>query len=143
VIGNVLVDVDHIGIAVIDLEEAVERYRATLGIAPHHSETIEDQGVNEVLFKAGTSYIQLLEPTGPDTPVGRFIAKRGAGVHHIGYRVGDINATLAHLKELAVPLIDEVPRIGSMGNTIAFAHPKGFEGVLVELVQAREDLPDS
>lgn len=133
-----LIDVDHIGIAVADLEESVEHYRAALGVAPFHSETIEEQGVREVLFKAGTSFIQLLEPLGPDTPVGKFIAKRGPGVHHIGYRVGDVAQTLAHLRGEGVPLVDEVPRIGSMGNTIAFVHPKGFEGVLVELVQARD-----
>lgn len=132
-----LVDIDHVGIAVVNLDASVEHYRATLGVAPFHSETIEDQGVREVLFRAGTSFIQLLEPLGPDTPVGKFIAKKGPGVHHIGYRVGDVAQTLAHLRGEGVPLVDEAPRIGSMGNTIAFVHPKGFEGVLVELVQAR------
>lgn len=132
-----LVDIDHVGIAVVNLDASVEHYRSTLGVAPFHSETIEDQGVREVLFRAGTSFIQLLEPLGPDTPVGKFIAKKGPGVHHIGYRVGDVAQTLAHLRGEGVPLVDEAPRIGSMGNTIAFVHPKGFEGVLVELVQAR------
>ena len=132
-----LIDVDHIGIAVTSLDESVEHYRATLGVAPFHSETIEDQGVREVLFRAGTSFIQLLEPLGPDTPVGKFISKKGPGVHHIGYRVGDVAQTLAHLRGEGVPLVDETPRTGSMGNTIAFVHPKGFEGVLVELVEAR------
>ena len=132
-----LTDIDHIGIAVADLDEAVEHYRTTLGLAPDHSETIESQGVREVLFKAGTSYIQLLEPLGPETPVGKYIEKWGAGVHHVGYRVDDIAATLAHLKTEGVPLIDEVPRIGSLGNTIAFVHPRGFDNVLVELVEER------
>lgn len=130
-----LVDIDHIGIAVTNLDEAVEHYRATLGVSPFHSETIEAQGVNEVLFEAGTSFIQLLEATGPDTPVGKFIARNGPGVHHVGYRVDDVAATLEHFKSLGVPLVDQEPRIGSMENIIAFAHPKGFEGVLVELVQ--------
>ena len=130
-----LTDIDHIGIAVTDLDEAVEHYRKALDLSPHHAETIESQGVNEVLFKAGTSFIQLLEPTGPDTPVGTFIAKRGPGVHHVGYRVDNVVDTLAHMKAEGVRLIDEVPRIGSMNNTIAFIHPKGFEGVLVELVE--------
>jgi methylmalonyl-CoA/ethylmalonyl-CoA epimerase len=133
-----LVDIDHVGIAVVNLDASVEHYRSTLGVAPFHSETIEDQGVREVLFRAGTSFIQLLEPLGPDTPVGKFIAKKGPGVHHIGYRVGDVAQTLAHLRGEGVPLVDEEPRIGSMGNTIAFVHPKGFESVLVELVQARD-----
>jgi len=133
-----LVDIDHVGIAVVNLDASVEHYRSTLGVAPFHSETIEDQGVREVLFRAGTSFIQLLEPLGPDTPVGKFISKKGPGVHHIGYRVGDVAQTLAHLRGEGVPLVDEEPRIGSMGNTIAFVHPKGFESVLVELVQARD-----
>lgn len=130
-----LTDIDHIGIAVVNLDEAVEHYRTTLGLAPFHSETIDSQGVNEVLFKAGTSFIQLLEATGPETPVGKFIARNGPGVHHVGYRVDNVAATLAHFKSEGVPLVDEVPRIGSMDNTIAFVHPKGFGGVLVELVQ--------
>ena len=133
-----LVDLDHVGIAVVSLDEAVEHYRKTLGVDPHHSETIEEQGVREVLFRAGTSFIQLLEPLGPDTPVGKFIERKGPGVHHIGYRVSSVEQTLAHLKSEGVPLVDEVPRIGSMGNTIAFVHPKGFDGVLVELVEQRD-----
>lgn len=133
-----LVDIDHVGIAVLSLDEAVEHYRKTLGVDPHHSETIEEQGVREVLFRAGTSFIQLLEPLGPDTPVGKFIARKGSGVHHIGYRVSSVEQTLAHLKDEGVPLVDEVPRIGSMGNMIAFVHPKGFDGVLVELVEQRD-----
>jgi methylmalonyl-CoA/ethylmalonyl-CoA epimerase len=138
-----LTDLDHIGIAVVSLDESVERYRSALGCAPHHSETMQDQGVREVLFKTGSSFIQLLEPTGPDTPVGKFIAKRGAGLHHIGYRVGDIVAVLEHLKAEGIHLIDEVPRIGSMGNTIAFVHPKEFDGALVELVQATPHAPET
>ena len=133
-----LVDIDHVGIAVESLDEAVEHYRKTLGVDPHHSETLEDQGVREVLFLAGTSFIQLLEPLGPDTPVGKFIERKGPGVHHIGYRVVSVEQALSHLKSEGVPLVDEVPRIGSMGNTIAFVHPKGFDGVLVELVEQRD-----
>lgn len=130
-----LTDIDHVGIAVLDLEAAVEHYRTAFGVEPAHRETVEDQGVEEVLFKVGTSYIQLLAATGPETPVGRFLAKRGEGVHHIGYRVDDVGEVLSHLKELGVPLVDEAPRPGSRGTTVAFAHPKGFGGVLVELVQ--------
>lgn len=130
-----LSDVDHVGIAVSDLEAAVEHYRSTLGVEPVHRETVEDQGVEEVLFKVGTSYIQLLAALGPDTPVGTFLAKRGEGLHHVGYRVDDIRKTLARLKELDVPLVDEEPRPGSRGTTVAFVHPRGYRGVLVELVQ--------
>lgn len=128
-------DIDHVGIAVTDLEAAVDHYRRAFGVEPAHRETVEDQGVEEVLFRVGTSYIQLLAATGPDTPVGRFLAKRGAGIHHVGYRVPDVAAALEHLKGLGVPLVDEVPRPGSRGTTVGFAHPSGFGGVLVELVQ--------
>jgi methylmalonyl-CoA/ethylmalonyl-CoA epimerase len=133
----VLEDIDHVGIAVADLEAAVDHYRRAFGIEPVHRETIADQGVEEVLFQAGTSFIQLLGALGPDTPVGRFLEKRGEGVHHVGYRVEDVAAALARLKEQAIPLVDETPRRGSRGTTVAFVHPKGMGGVLVELVQER------
>ncbi len=138
-----LTEVDHVGIAVLDLEAAVEHYRRALGVEPIHRETVEDQGVDEVLFKVGTSYIQLLAATGPHTPVGKFIAKRGEGVHHIGYRVTDVAEVLAHLKSEGIPLVDEEPRPGSRGTTVAFAHPRGFGGVLVELVQEGQPTADA
>jgi methylmalonyl-CoA/ethylmalonyl-CoA epimerase len=128
-------DVDHVGIATSDLEAAVERYRTAFGMEPVHRETIEDQGVEEVLFRVGTSYVQLLRALGPDTPVGKFLARRGEGVHHVGYRVDDLREVLDRLKEEGVPLVDEEPRPGSRGTSVAFVHPKGFGGVLVELVQ--------
>lgn len=130
-----LQDIDHVGIATLDLDAAVEHYRRAFGIEPAHRETVEDQGVEEVLFRVGTSYVQLLRALGPDTPVGRFLERRGEGVHHIGYRVDDVAATLTSFKELGLPLVDEAPRPGSRGTTVAFVHPKGFGGVLVELVQ--------
>jgi methylmalonyl-CoA epimerase len=130
-----LEDVDHIGIAVQDLDAAVEHYRRTLGAEPSHRETVEEQGVEEVLMPVGTSYIQLLRPLGPDTPVGKFLAKRGEGVHHIGYRVQSVADMIGRLQREGVPLVDEAPRPGSRGTTVAFVHPKGFSGVLVELVQ--------
>jgi methylmalonyl-CoA epimerase len=132
-----LTDIDHVGIAVADLEVAVEDYRRLLGVAPVHRERVEDQGVEEVLFAAGSSYIQLLGALGPDTPVGRALATRGPGVHHVAYRVDDIEEALAHLRAEGVRLIDEHPRVGSRNTLIAFLHPKAIGGVLVELVQER------
>jgi methylmalonyl-CoA/ethylmalonyl-CoA epimerase len=131
----VLQDIDHVGIAVADLDAAVREYRAALGTEPIHREVVKDQGVEEVLFRAGTSYIQLVAPLGPETPVGRFLVKRGEGLHHIGYRVADVAAVLARLRENGIPLVDQSPRQGSRGTTVAFVHPRGFRGVLVELVQ--------
>jgi methylmalonyl-CoA/ethylmalonyl-CoA epimerase len=130
-----LTQIDHVGIAVEDLDASVEQYRRTLGIEPVHRERVESQGVEEVLLAVGASYVQLLGALGPDTPVGRFLARQGQGVHHVGYRVEDLARALVHLKTEGVRLIDEVPRRGSRGSTIAFVHPKGMGGVLVELVQ--------
>jgi methylmalonyl-CoA epimerase len=130
-----LTDVDHVGIAVLDLDGAVEEYRAAFALEPAHRERVEEQGVEEVLFAIGTSYIQLLGALGPDTPVGRFLERRGEGVHHIGYRVRDLDETLERLRGAGVPLVDERGRRGSRGTTVAFVHPRGFRGVLVELVQ--------
>ena len=129
------VKIDHIGIAVDDLDAAVEHYRRTLGMEPSHRERVEDQGVDEVLFAVGESFIQLLGALGPDTPVGTFLAKRGPGVHHVAYRVDDVAAALSRLRDEGVRLIDEAPRPGSRGTSIAFVHPKDMGGVLVELVQ--------
>jgi methylmalonyl-CoA epimerase len=130
-----LEQIDHVGIAVPDLETAVERYRETFGVAPAHRERVESQGVEEVLFRVGVSYIQLLGALGPDTPIGRFLDKRGGGVHHVAYRVEDVATTLETLKERGARLVDETPRPGSRGTSIAFVHPASTEGVLVELVQ--------
>lgn len=135
-----LTDVDHVGIAVEDLEAAVEHYHRALGLEPAHREVVEEQGVEEVLFRIGGSYIQLLGALGPESPVGRFLATRGPGVHHVAYRVDDVGATLERLRAEGVPLIDETPRPGSRGTTIAFIHPKGMGGVLVELVQEEQEL---
>jgi len=133
--GDLLLDVDHIGIAVGDLSAAVQEYRAALQVEPTHRETVRDQGVEEVFFETGSSSIQLLGALGPDTPVGRFLARRGEGLHHVAYRVTNVRDALNRLRAAGVPLIDETPRPGSRGTTIAFVHPKGFRGVLVELVQ--------
>jgi methylmalonyl-CoA/ethylmalonyl-CoA epimerase len=133
-----LTQIDHVGIAVSDLREGVERYRRTFGIEPVHRERMDDQGVEEVLFAVGESFVQLLGALGPDTPVGRFLGQRGPGVHHVGYRVASIADALEHLRAEGVGLIDEAPRPGSRGTTIAFVHPKDTGGVLVELVEAPE-----
>ena len=128
-------EVDHVGIAVEDLEAAIEEYRRAFGIEPAHRERVEHQGVDEVLFGVGTSFIQLLGSLGPDTPVGRFLARRGEGIHHIAYRVDDVEAALAALRDAGVRLIDERGRPGSRGTTVAFVHPSAMHGVLVEVVQ--------
>ncbi len=134
-----LSEIDHVGIAVDDLEAAVERYRRAFGIEPVHRERVGPQGVEEVLFRVGASFIQLLGALGPETPVGRFLADRGPGVHHVAYRVDDVAAALERLKAEGVRLVDEIPRPGSRGTTIAFVHPKDVGGVLVELVQEGPD----
>lgn len=130
-----LVEIDHVGIAVRDLESAVELYGRAFGLEPVHRETVADQGVEEALFRVGAGFVQLVSPLGPDTPVGRFLERRGEGIHHVGYRVPDVGAALARLRAEGVPLVDESPRPGSRGTTVAFVHPKGLHGVLVELVQ--------
>ncbi len=130
-------DIDHVGIAVADLEEAVATYERLLGISPVHRERVEDQGVVEVLFAVGSSYIQLLGALGPETPVGRSLATRGPGVHHVAYRVDDVATALEHLRAEGARLVDETPRPGSRNTLIAFAHPAAMGGVLVELVQER------
>ncbi len=132
-----LTDVDHVGIAVADLDAAVAEYERLLGVVPAHRERVEDQGVEEVLFAVGSSYIQLLGALGPDTPVGRALATRGPGVHHIAYRVEDIATALDHMRSQGARLIDDAPRAGSRNTLIAFVHPRAIGGVLVELVQER------
>ena len=133
-----LTRIDHVGIACRDLEEKIAFYADTFGLAAVHRETNEEQGVHEaMLLVAPGSYVQLLQPTREDSPVGRFLARHGEGVHHIGYGVADIEAALDSLGARGVPLVDSRPRHGSMGASIAFLHPKGVGGVLTELVQAR------
>ncbi|HEU4355515.1 MAG TPA: methylmalonyl-CoA epimerase [Actinomycetota bacterium] len=130
-----LADVHHVGIAVPDLDAAVERYRAVFGLEPAHREVVESQGVEEVLFRVGGSFVQLLGALGPETPVGRFLVRRGPGLHHVAYRVDDVAAALDRLRAQGVRLVDQTPRQGSRGTTIAFVHPQDMGGVLIELVQ--------
>ncbi len=126
---------DHVGIAVSDLTAARGFYEGVLGLAPAHEEVIEDQGVHEVLYRVGNVWVQLVAALGPDTPVGRFLAKRGEGLHHVGYSVANVSSTLSELRADGVETIDGVPRIGSGGTTVAFVHPKSAHGVLIELVE--------
>jgi methylmalonyl-CoA/ethylmalonyl-CoA epimerase len=132
-----LTEIDHVGIAVEDLEASVEHYRVVLGVEPSHRERVEDQGVEEVLFPVGSSFIQLLGAIGPNSPVGRSLASRGPGIHHVAYRVGDVVGALEHLRAEGIRLIDDAPRDGSRNTLIAFVHPRSMDGVLVELVQER------
>jgi methylmalonyl-CoA/ethylmalonyl-CoA epimerase len=144
--GPALTRIDHVGIAVHDLDAAVELYTTTFGLTVASRETNEEQGVNEAMLVVeaadgrptalGGSYIQLLEATRPDSPVGKFLASRGPGVHHIGYGVADVASALLDFGHKGVRLVDQRPRHGSMGASIAFLHPKDLSGVLTELVQA-------
>ena len=141
-----LTRIDHVGIACRDLEAKIGFYTSTFGLAVVSVEVNESQGVREAMLEVsgspvGTSYVQLLEPLGPDTPVGRFLARRGEGVHHVGYGVADIRAALAAIGATGVRLIDERPRHGSLGASIAFLHPADVGGVLTELVQPAADGP--
>jgi methylmalonyl-CoA/ethylmalonyl-CoA epimerase len=136
-----LTRIDHVGIACRDLNKAMELYQATFGLKVVTVETHEAQGVREAMLAVSEGalepgYIQLLEPLGPDTPVGKFLARRGEGIHHIGYGVADIGEALSALGATGIRLIDERPRHGSMGASIAFLHPADLGGVLTELVQS-------
>lgn len=136
-----LTRIDHVGIACRDVEATTAFYEATFGLTVVSRETNAEQGVREVMLEvsggpAGASYVQLLEPLGPGTPVGRFLERRGEGVHHVGYAVGDIDAAMAAIGAAGVRLLDSRPRHGSMGASIAFLHPADVGGVLTELVQA-------
>jgi methylmalonyl-CoA/ethylmalonyl-CoA epimerase len=127
--------IEHVALAVADLDAAVEHYETVWGLKVSHRERVEDQGVEEAMLPLGESFLQLLGPTSPDTTVGKFVARRGEGLHHIAYEVDDLEGALAELKAKGVPLIDEVPRRGGRGHMVAFVHPKGNHGLLVELIQ--------
>ena len=127
--------IEHVAIAVEDLDEALAHYKDVWGIEPTSRERVEDQGVEEAMLPLGESHLQLLAGTGPDTTVGKFVARRGEGLHHVAYEVDDLEAALAELKRKGVALIDESPRTGGRGHSVAFVHPKGNHGLLVELIQ--------
>ena len=131
----ILTEIDHVAIAVKDLEAAIDYYKRAFGAEVDHREIVESDGVEEALLKVAESYIQLLTPTRPDSPVAKAIEKRGEGLHHIGYRVADCAAALDAMLAAGATAIDKAPRPGSRGTTVAFIHPKGSFGTLIELVQ--------
>jgi methylmalonyl-CoA/ethylmalonyl-CoA epimerase len=135
----VLSCIDHIGVAVNDIEEALAVYRDMLGMPLVHRETVSEQGVDAALLDVGDGHIELLGPLGPDTAVGKFLAKRGPGLHHVAYRVADVAATLDALSAAGVKLIDAQPRAGIRGSRVAFLHPAATGGVLTEIVQPAEE----
>ena len=130
--------IHHLGYAVEDLEAASRLYRERFGARLEEPEMVADQGVRAAMFRVGESRIELLEPTGPDTPVGKFLAKRGEGLHHVAFQVEDIEATLGELGRDGVELIDEEPRVGAGGTRMAFVHPRSVHGVLTELVEPQD-----
>lgn len=130
-----LINLDHVAVAVRDLDEALAGFRARYRAEPLYREVVEEQGVEEAMIPVGGSYVQVLQPLGPDTPVGRFLDRHGEGLHHVAYAVPDIEAALAHLAAEGAEVIDAEPRVGGRGARIAFVHPRGGNGVLTELVE--------
>src|SRR5947207_1580897 len=128
-------EIDHVAIAVNDLQGAIDYYRETFGCEVAHREVVERDGVEEALLRVADSYVQLITPTRPDSPVASYLEKRGEGLHHVGYRVADCAGALARVQAEGHRVIDEVPRAGSRGTTVAFLHPKAGFGTLIELVQ--------
>jgi methylmalonyl-CoA/ethylmalonyl-CoA epimerase len=133
--ASVLTEIDHVAIAVRDLDAAVAYYADTYGVDVDHREVVERDGVEEALLKVADSYVQLLTPIRDDSPVAKWMEKRGEGIHHIGYRVDDCAAALDRVKAQGHQVIDEAPRPGSRGTTVAFVHPKTAFGTLIELVE--------
>ena len=131
----ILIEIDHVAIAVHDLDAAISYYQRAFGATVDHREVVESDGVEEALLKVAESYIQLLTPTRPDSPVAKSLEKRGEGLHHIGYRVANCAEALAQMIAAGATPLDKTPRPGSRGTTVAFIHPKGSFGTLIELVQ--------
>jgi methylmalonyl-CoA/ethylmalonyl-CoA epimerase len=127
--------IDHIGVAVTDLDAAIALYEQTLAMTLVHRETVTEQGVEAVLLDVGENHVELLAPLADDTPVGKFLAKKGPGIHHVAYQTADIDATLEALKAAGMRLIDETPRIGIRGSRVAFVHPASSGSVLTEIVE--------
>ena len=131
--------IDHIGVAVEDLDRAVGLYETSFGMALVHREVVEEQGVEAVLLDVGENHVELLRPLSDSTPVGRFLARRGEGLHHVAYQVRDIDATLETLRGLGLRMIDETARTGIRDSRVAFVHPSSTGGVLTEIVEPAED----
>jgi methylmalonyl-CoA/ethylmalonyl-CoA epimerase len=127
--------IDHIGVAVEQIEPALELYRDSFELRLAHREVVAEQGVEAVLLDVGENHVELLAPLGPETPVGKFLAKNGPGLHHVAYQVDDIDSTLGALKQAGLALIDEQPRVGIRGSRVAFMHPRATAGVLTEIVE--------
>ncbi len=132
---RVLNRIDHVGLAVEDLDSSLALYRELFELDVAHREVVEEQGVEAVLLDVGENHVELLAPLGPETPVGKFISNRGPGLHHVAYQVDDIDSTLASLEEAGLRLIDRQPRTGIGASRVAFVHPKAAGGVLIEIVQ--------
>lgn len=130
--------IDHIGVAVDDLDAALALYEGSFGMPVAHRETVNDQGVEAVLLDVGDCHVELLRPLGPETPVGKFLERKGPGLHHVAYRVDDIDATLANLREQGIELIDSTPRVGIRNSRVAFVHPRATGSVLTEIVEPAE-----
>jgi methylmalonyl-CoA/ethylmalonyl-CoA epimerase len=127
--------IDHIGVATDDLDGAIALYEGTMGMPVAHRETVESQGIEAVLLDVGEGHVELLRPLGPDTPIGRYLERRGPGLHHVAYAVEDIEGVLGKLKESGIDLIDSEPRIGIRRSRVAFVHPRSTDGVLTEIVE--------
>lgn len=130
--------IDHVAVAVADLDAAIELYEGSMGMPLVHREVVEEQGVEAVLLDVGSGHVELLSPLGEDTPVGKFLAAKGPGLHHVAYAIADIDVALAELADRGIKLIDTEPRTGIRGSRVAFAHPKATGGVLTEIVQPAE-----
>src|ERR1700745_446908 len=128
-----LARIDHVGIAVEDLDAALRLYDADLDLPLVHRETVESQGVEAVLLDVGEGHVELLRPLGPDTPVGKYLERKGPGLHHVAYAVEDIDSVLGKLTEAGVELIDKEPRVGIRESRVAFVHPKATDGVVTEI----------
>ncbi len=130
--------IDHIGVATDDLDGAIALYEGTLGMPVAHRETVESQGVEAVLLDVGDGHVELLRPLGPNTPIGKYLERRGPGLHHVAYAVEDIEDVLGKLKESGIDLIDSEPRVGIRRSRVAFVHPRSTDGVLTEIVEPAE-----
>ena len=130
--------IDHIGVATEDLDGAIALYEGTMGMPVAHRETVESQGVEAVLLDVGEGHVELLRPLGPDTAIGKYLERRGPGLHHVAYAVDDIDDVLGKLKQAGIELIDSEPRVGIRDSRVAFVHPKSTGGVLTEIVEPAE-----